>query len=549
MLRLRFSRTVISVSLFFAAVLTAVVVLLVLTDSTPVVHEVLPGEFREGDVLSIVGRNFGASRDQSYVSIAGRRITASGYLSWDDTEIRVRVPDFSASGLLVVHRTGDASEGLLVRHRDDIPQALEHVPRSRPTVATIDSGSLAVGDLLTIGGRNFGERRRGRDIVFAGAAGTPVHARHDEIESWNDRGVRVRVPDGAVSGPVTLETPTGNQRLGEITVITPGVTRRYGEAVPIPLELHARISSATGRLPAALWLWWPQPRVSQMQGEMRRITTHQPAYLPHTDDMILFEWRNAEGAVAGVRQTVIVPRSSVEFEFTTGQLRTQYSTSAAVYRQYTVSEALYGMSESRVTATARQVFVQNNPLTTARRAFDAAVRAIAFDASGSDDVSDALEASAGSSKAIARYMTGLLRLGLVPARVVHGVRVTEAGGLPTYSWVEFFLPGVGWVPADPAARAGADEYYFAPEQSLSGFGRLDARRVEFSAGRQTAVRLLPDSETLSHPAWLTQSGFHAEWSPDVVDLQVLLAPPTLLETPIAFRVTRAHPDPPGHAED
>lgn len=549
MLRLRFSRTIITIGLFFAAVLTAIVVLLILTESTPVVHEVVPGEFRAGDVLSIVGRNFGASRDQSYVSIAGRRITASGYLSWDDSEIRVRVPDFSASGLLVVHRAGDASEGLLVRHRDDIPQALEHMPRSRPAVEQIESGSLAVGDVLTISGRNFGERRRGRNIVFDGAAGAPVYARHDEIESWTDRGVRVRVPDGAVSGPVTLETPTGNQRLGEITITTPGVTRRYGEVVPIPLELHARISSATGRLPAALWLWWPQPRVSQMQGALRRVTTHQPASLPHTDDMALFEWRNAEGAAAGLRQTVIVPRRSVEFEFTTGQLRTQYSTNTAVYRQYTVSEELYGMSESRVTATARQVFAQNNPLTTARRAFDAAVGAIAFDESGSDDVSEALEASAGSSRAIARYMTGLLRLGLVPARVVQGVRVTEAGSLPAYSWVEFLLPGVGWVPSDPAARAGADDYYFARDESFSGFGRLDARRVEFSAGQQTAVRLLPDSETLSHSAWLTQSGFHAEWSPEVADLQVSLSPPTLLEIPIAFRAPPVQPDPPADSED
>ncbi len=549
----RSRRSVIIVFLLFSLVVSALLVLIVLRTDTPEVIEVTPREFQSGDVMTIRGTSFGDARGQSYVSIAGRRVTASGYLSWSDSEIRLRVPDFSVSGLLVVHTARDQSAGLLVRHRDDVPQALETAPRQQIRFDRFQPGEPAVGDVVEVHGRNFGNVRHGRMIVFSGAAGTPVHAREEDIELWSDRVIRLRVPDGATSGPVSLDLPGSDFALGELEVRTPGAVRQYGEPVPLALELFARFTVSSSAVPTDLWLWWPAPRGRQAQSAFEVISAHAPDALVRRSDMTLLEWRNESQPHRGVRQTVRTSRAPVAFEFVPAEIRSTYDRSSSTFQRYTARHDRYAMDETQVNTAARAVFVQNNPLTTARRAFDAAVRDIAFDPEGPEDVVSALEEGRGTSEAISRYMTGLLRLSLVPARVVRGVRVTSAGSLPLYSWVEFLLPGIGWVPADAAAAAGADAYYFgeAPDNDtrfVSGFARLDARRIELGAGHEYAVRLRPESAVIVHPAGLTQSSFHAEWISGDATVDLTIAPVSLLEMPDVFRLSRPAADPPADPE-
>lgn len=53
-----------------------------------------------GDLITIYGKNFGTVPDSSFVSFAGTR--AIDYASWNDTEIKVKVPEGSKSGKLFV---------------------------------------------------------------------------------------------------------------------------------------------------------------------------------------------------------------------------------------------------------------------------------------------------------------------------------------------------------------------------------------------------------------------------------------------------------------
>ncbi|MFW6252669.1 MAG: transglutaminase domain-containing protein, partial [bacterium] len=456
--------------------------------------------------------------------------------------IRVRVPDFSESGLLVVHTDRRESSGLLVRNRDDIPRQPSSDRVDRPEFDDLSSDTLTVGDVLVIEGRFLGNARHRRPVVFTGAAGVPVPVDNDEVELWTDREIRVRVPDGAASGPVSVEFIDGRRVPGDVAIRTPGVTRRYGEPVSFAVELFARLSTGAEQLPAGLWLWWPSPRPRQMQGSFEVVSSYSPDELARERDMLLFEWRNTAASRLGVRQTILASRTSVEFEFNPSQVRREYNRASPIYERYTAEDPQYGMTTERVTATARNVFSSNDPLTSARRAFNTVVESLSFDIDGPAGVDAALEQGQGNSQAIARYMVGLLRLSRVPARVVHGVRMTEAGELPFYSWVEFLIPGAGWAPADPAAEAGADEHFFdSPEDPqtgiISGFGRIDSRRLELSAGAQTAVRLLPSSRTVRHPVGLTQSDFHAEWSSTDTEVDLSVAPVTLLEMPPVFRAS------------
>jgi len=71
----------------------------------------------------------------------------------------------------------------------------------------------------------------------------------------------------------------------------------------------------------------------------------------------------------------------------------------------------------------------------------------------------------------------VLRAAGIPARPVIGVNEAETDSQrkvrTTYTtWAEFFLPGSGWVPFDPAMMRGSHAMHATPDRSWSGLGRI-----------------------------------------------------------------------------
>ena len=62
------------------------------TKPIPVIHSIVPPVGAPGDLVVINGENFGDVRDMSYVEIAGAKLTASSYISWSDTQIKLVLP-------------------------------------------------------------------------------------------------------------------------------------------------------------------------------------------------------------------------------------------------------------------------------------------------------------------------------------------------------------------------------------------------------------------------------------------------------------------------
>jgi len=111
---------------------------------------------------------------------------------------------------------------------------------------------------------------------------------------------------------------------------------------------------------------------------------------------------------------------------------------------------------------------------------------------GLGEVAVLLSSLGGKCADISSVFVALARAAGVPAREVFGLRLPpgEEGEITGWQhcWAEFYLPGTGWVPVDPADVRKAiltkkisleearplREYYF---------GAVDERRVEFGTGR------------------------------------------------------------------
>ena len=75
--------------LFISIILFSFYFISFTTRRIPQIDSIVPPVGSPGDVIVINGKNFGATRDMSYVEIAGTRMTASSYISWTDSSIKL----------------------------------------------------------------------------------------------------------------------------------------------------------------------------------------------------------------------------------------------------------------------------------------------------------------------------------------------------------------------------------------------------------------------------------------------------------------------------
>jgi hypothetical protein len=131
---------------------------------------------------------FGGDRSASIVGTPG------------SSSVRVRVPAGAVTGPITITTPGGST-------RSGTFTVLQP-----PTVSAISRASGRVGDEVVISGSNF--TASGMQVVFGGGRSASI------VGTPGSSSVRVRVPAGAVTGPITITTPGGSTRSGTFTVLT-----------------------------------------------------------------------------------------------------------------------------------------------------------------------------------------------------------------------------------------------------------------------------------------------------------------------------------------
>ena len=212
----------------------------------PVIESIVPPVGSPGDIVVINGKNFGNERDMSYVEFSGVKLTASSYLSWEDTKIKIILPANIQDGLVIVGTKNLHSKPSLFANDEDIPVLVPVTQQSnKPVISAVSTDTLYVGSLLTIEGNNFGEIRNQSKVLFTtdynnkikdSAVVTKnqllenlVEVNEAELgyEFWSNTEIRVRVPDGAVSGVVLIETGKDRSEPFELAISKGAGTKEF----------------------------------------------------------------------------------------------------------------------------------------------------------------------------------------------------------------------------------------------------------------------------------------------------------------------------------
>jgi hypothetical protein len=146
--------------LFPALVFLAPLLLFSCSFRFPFISSIDPKIGRMGEVITLTGHNFGETREESYVSIAGIAPTNSSYYTWQDDLIMVRVPESGESGLVYVHVKGRKSNGVLFSNSAAVPRPVEGEDFGlEPRITAVNPQTGAPGTIIIITGNNFGALR------------------------------------------------------------------------------------------------------------------------------------------------------------------------------------------------------------------------------------------------------------------------------------------------------------------------------------------------------------------------------------------------------
>jgi len=498
---------------------------------SPVITSIDPKFGRMGEIITLTGENFGASRDESYVTIAGISPTNSSYYLWQDNLIILKVPELGESGLVYVRAKGKKSNGVLFSNSASVPRPVDGEELGlEPKITSVTPQVGAPGTLITIIGNNFGISREnsfdsGAGVFFSwdyeSGAYNPFAVREPEFieasetemgyEHWSAREIRVRLPDGAVSGNFEIRTPHGKSRSvffdvnGKIGTKTIKDKRSY----TITYSVDIRVIEASK--PNTLYLWIPKPIISPSQRNIILVSRNIEPFMENHKGVSLYK---LDSLGTGINQSVnlsyrvevyavgsVIKSSSIKQETT------------PLSKTHTQSTSLIPSDNQKIKSAVNSIVgKEQNPYLKAKAIYEWIISNLQIsDLAVYANLIDALERKQGDPYAVALLYTAMARAAGVPCIPVAGVLINQNGHTFRHYWAEFWIDSFGWLPVDPGVGAGvvklADSAVLrsdggpATARDLANFyfGNLDNQRIAFSRGEPVLLQIESRGRLVSRP--------------------------------------------------
>ena len=538
------NRATVPVSIFL--VLIGILVISVSrSEKPPVLESISPPIGTPGGVLELKGRNFGNERQSGTVSISGTRPTSLSYLDWTDTTIRVQIPDDAGTGLVYVTTRLGTSDGLLFTNKNQIPMVMsETVKPGVPFIERMTPTEGTIGEIISITGLNFGLSRGESRVLFTPIAaviegereGQETHLPASELdydyESWTDQEIHVRVPDGATSGNVFVETDRGLSNAVYIEVTNLAGTRVLREKRGYQILFSVQISNVEAQPGSSLDIWVPGPLKTLEQRNIEYLKIPDPLWDDYRGLSRYHFTDPSVGVLYRINQTFWLDRYTVETKINASRSGISYDTESGLYKNYTqASEVVPSDDESLVEAAKSAIGRERDPYRQAYAIYLFLLKNLTFDTKpGGKTIQDSFVSAVADPYAFSMLFCALSRAVGIPSRPVAGFIVYGDRRARVHDWAEFYLPTFGWVPVDPSLGDGARFGTFPEidDPSEFYFGSIDSNHIAFTRGVVEVKALQSDSNTIRRERLYSLQSIHEESSAGVSsytaiwnDLQVI----------------------------
>lgn len=482
-----------------------------------------------GEIMTIKGNGFGKQRNTSFVEISGSKITSSGYISWDDSEIQILIPTNVQDGLVFVGTSAGISEPDFFANKNGIPVAIRQDPLTNlPTIVSISATNVMIGQTITINGINFGSSRgnsrvlftanRDENISFVDQPGKPssenefiqASSLNLDYELWSDTEIRVRIPDGADSGPILVQTNRGDSEPQKITVNFPSGKKQYLNRRTYVVQLGAEISNHTSTDDSSFTLYIPKPAISSFQ-PYAEINDYYPEPLIIDDDHDIihqFQLTNLMNNSQRFSQTFVVSDYAVTSNLKSKNIFTYSTQTKSVLNSFLSADSCVPSNDPVIDSLLKIIIgKEKNSAEISRLIYNYMLdNYTILNEVRSGDVHplDLLKKKKGDAYDFAIIYTALCRAAGIPSAPVSGILVElhdDQTSTKNHWWTEIYFEGFGWFPVDIALGAGLEFTQFNPVANTRNFyyGNLDNQHIAFSRGWHQIKQSFIDSKILYRP--------------------------------------------------
>jgi len=484
-----------------------------------------PVSFFPGEVISIRGKHFGVGQKDNRVLFDSSPLTKSSYISWTDEEIKVIVPSSADSGLLEVSTLFGSSNPEIIIASGRLPARAESSLRTTgPIVSAISPAEAAIGSLLEIDGINFGSNVQFSAVRFSrnasefntagesldsGAATIGQRSSYIEpedpglmYESWDDKRIMVRVPEGAGTGTILVKTPQGQSAPFSFKIKQGSGTKYLYNPVTYSIQFKVDIKKRSTKPNENIVLYLPNP-ISTLSQKL--VSMQEESLKPIMADfgnVAIFKLFDFQGAATTVARTALVSVHGVETDL--GGFKDSFADGKVpeFLRNYLAEDGLVPTRAKEIVSLANTIVgKEKNLQKKASLLWKWLEKNIAWEtASGPKDSSlTAIRERKATTRQYTMLACALFRAANIPTVPLAGFIVRKDGVSIPHFWLEYYLPAIGWIPFDPVLGLGSKPGGF--DASLDNpshyFGSLDNRHIAISRGTSTVAPILGGSHMVT----------------------------------------------------
>lgn len=486
------------------------------TNKTPVIASINPLVGYPGDIMIIKGANFGALKTSSdYVEVGGSKITASGFLSWTDSEIKLILPPNIQDGLVIVSTKAGKSKPSFFANEAGIP--VEVPPDTKtalPIISSAEPKSAAVGNLLVLGGTNFGTVRNNARVFFTAGWNNDTDANDEssyipasetdyDYEYWSDSEIRIRVPDGAVSGQIYIVTEKGKSNYTYLEIKPVAGTKKYTDKKTYIIQLEADIDNISPKSSVSLSLRVPRPQQSSQQPVADLTECNPVPVFENYQNTIIHQLELSKTQPKKMRfnQSFVVEAYAVQAQVNPKAARAFQDKTRALYTTYTAADSLINSDEEEYKSLASNIVKgEANPYLQAKLIYSYMLenwQLTSLRKQGSAP-KDLIATGSGDAYDFSIVYITLLRSLNIPAIPVSGILINSDLKTASHWWGEFYIENLGWIPVDIALGAGMEYKSFKsvddPQEFY--FGNIDSQHIAFSRGFNEIRPIIQNSHTV-----------------------------------------------------
>ena len=505
--------------------------------NTPHIASIDPIAFAPGGIVAIKGRNFGSARGGGDVLLDSSPLTQSSYISWSAEKIELLLPPSLDSGILRVVTAFGTSNPDVVISEAKLPKKPENSLQaaSGPAIRAIHPAEAPIGALVEVDGINFGSNVQFSGVRFSrnvagkeqeGEISNPEAAiGHMDFsfiepddpmsmyESWDDKRISVRVPEGAGSGTIAVRTPQGDSEPFTFNVKQGSGAKHLFDPAVYSLSFKIKIRRQRPNEAGAIVLYMPNPP-STFSQNLDSVQEETPTpFMSNYGKVAIFKLSNFPETDTMVARTVLITIYSVETEL--GGFKDSFEGGKIpnFLQAFIAEDALVPTRAKEILTLAAKITGKEKNLQK-KAALIAAWLAKNMRwkplAGVKDTPQSALREGASGSRTYALLSAALFRAAGIPSVPISGFLAKKDGASIPHFWMEYYLPSAGWIPFDPVLALGSRPSGFDGgfDDSAHYFGSLDNRHIAVSRGLANVAPLLGGSDMQAAKAiWSFQTLF------------------------------------------